>query len=83
MKPLSPGPMPRLHWISSARVKVLLMRRTIVGTESYAYSDWSGYMVSLVLPSAATCQPDRYTASRPALACCIAWPAVIAPKALT
>ena len=24
------------HWISSARVKVLLMRRTMVGTESYA-----------------------------------------------
>jgi hypothetical protein len=28
------GLMPRLHWISSARLKVLLMRRTMVGTES-------------------------------------------------
>ncbi|MNV73220.1 hypothetical protein D3C71_1663560 [compost metagenome] len=55
----------------------------MVGTESYAYSDWSGYMVSDVLPSAATCQPDRYTASKPALACCMAWPAEMAPKALT
>ena len=83
MYSLLSGPTPRPHWISSARLKVLLMRRTMVGTESYAYRDWSGYMVSLLLPSAATCQPDRYTASRPALACCIAWPAVIAPKALT
>jgi hypothetical protein len=28
------GLMPRDHWISSARLKVLLMRRTMVGTES-------------------------------------------------
>ncbi|CKW41600.1 Uncharacterised protein [Mycobacterium tuberculosis] len=34
MNSLSPGLMPRPHWISSARRKVLLMRRTIVGTES-------------------------------------------------
>jgi hypothetical protein len=34
MNSLSPGLMPRDHWISSARLKVLLMRRTMVGTES-------------------------------------------------
>ena len=35
MKSLWPGPMPRDHWISSARLKVLLMRATTVGTESH------------------------------------------------
>ena len=35
------------------------MRLTTLGTELTAYSDWSGYIVSEVLLSAATCQPDK------------------------
>jgi hypothetical protein len=35
------------------------MRFTSVGTELTAYNDWSGYIVSEVLLSAATCQPEQ------------------------
>jgi hypothetical protein len=32
---------------------------TTVGTDETAYSDWSGYIESESLASAATCQPER------------------------
>ena len=51
--------LPSLHWIWSARWKVALMRLTTFGTESTAYSDWSGYISPLLLASPATCQPRQ------------------------
>ena len=51
--------LPSDHWIWSARVNALLMRRTTIGTEFAGYSDWSGYISPAMFASPATCQPDR------------------------
>jgi len=55
----SMSPLPSIVWIWSARASALLMRFTTVGTEETAYNDWSGYIESESLASAATCQPER------------------------
>ena len=48
---------PSAWWIWSARASALLSRRTVLGTLSAGYRDWSGYMWPALLASAATCQP--------------------------
>ena len=55
----SMSPLPSMVWIWSWRMSALLMRFTTVGTDVVAYSDWSGYIESESLASAATCQPER------------------------
>src|SRR5690625_2566805 len=58
------------------------MRRTTFGTLFTGYKLWSGYISPAIFASAATCQPLKYIALRPALTCCTAWFPVKAPKEL-